>query len=61
MLSDQQIEFYKKNGFVVPDFSISNSDLVEIRELQEKFVHKYPEFRITVLLYLLTRQDFFVF
>jgi len=45
MLSDQQIEFYKKNGFVVPDFSISNSDLVEIRELQEKFIHKYPEFR----------------
>ena len=45
MLSDQQIEFYEKNGFVVPDFSISNSDLFEIRELQEKFVLKYPEFR----------------
>ena len=43
MLSDQQIEFYKKSGFVIPDFSISDSDLMEIRELQEKFVHKYPE------------------
>ena len=38
MLSDQQIEFYKKKWLCRSDFSISNSDLVEIRELQEKFI-----------------------
>jgi len=45
MLTKEQIENYKKDGFVIPDFKLEEKDLLEIEKLHNSLVDKFPKFR----------------
>ena len=45
MLNKQQVEFYKKNGYVIPNFQLSESIVNEISDHCDRLLSKYPEFK----------------
>ena len=45
MLTKEQIENYKRDGFVVPNFIFPEKDLIEIEKLHSLLVKKFPNFR----------------
>jgi len=45
MLSNNEINQYKENGFLIPNFTMPEKDLVEIENLHESLVNKHPKFR----------------
>ncbi|MFT5111649.1 MAG: ectoine hydroxylase-related dioxygenase (phytanoyl-CoA dioxygenase family) [Parasphingorhabdus sp.] len=44
MLTKHQIQQYHHNGFVTPDFRLSDSVIEDIREAHDRFVIRNPEF-----------------
>ncbi len=44
MLSDQEISQYRENGFIIPDFRLSEETLAEIRGHHDRLVARRPEF-----------------
>lgn len=45
MLSDAQVAQYHTDGFVIPDFRLSDDILDEIKDHHRRMVAKHPEFR----------------
>ena len=45
MLNKEQIRQYKENGFIIPDFQLSNEIVDEISELYDRLLSKKPEFK----------------
>jgi len=45
MLSNNEINQYKEDGFLIPNFTMPEKDLLEIEKLHETLVKKYPKFR----------------
>ena len=45
MLNKQQVEFYKKNGYVIPNFQLSESIVNEISDHCDRLLSKNPEFK----------------
>ena len=45
MLSKKQVEQYHRDGFVIPDYQLSTDTIKEIREMSDRLVHRYPQFR----------------
>ncbi len=44
MLSDQQVARYHENGYVIPDFRLTQDELQEIRDAHSRLLAKHPEF-----------------
>lgn len=44
MLNQQQIDHYRHNGYVVPDFRLSDDTLQRIRDDHSRFVQRFPQF-----------------
>jgi len=44
MLTEKQIENYKTDGFVVPNFKLEEKDLLEIENLHNSLVERFPKF-----------------
>ena len=45
MLNTQQVNHYKQNGFVIPDFKVPEEILESIRSDYDKLLALHPEFR----------------
>ena len=45
MLNESELRRYAKDGFVVPDFHISNSTIEAIQTSHERLLSKYPQFK----------------
>jgi ectoine hydroxylase-related dioxygenase (phytanoyl-CoA dioxygenase family) len=45
MLSEAEIEQYREDGYVIPDFRIPDEQLEEIRAAHGRLLQKHPEFR----------------
>ena len=45
MLTSEEIKKYKKEGYLIPNFQMSEKDLLEIEELHDSLVKKFPKFR----------------
>ena len=45
MLTSEQIKKYKEDGYLIPNFQMSEKDLLEIEELHNSLVKKFPKFR----------------
>ena len=45
MLSDQQVATYHENGYVIPDFRLTQTELNDIRDAHSRLLSKHPEFR----------------
>ena len=45
MISSEEIQRYKENGYLIPDFTMAEKDLIEIEELHNSLVEKQPQFR----------------
>jgi ectoine hydroxylase-related dioxygenase (phytanoyl-CoA dioxygenase family) len=45
MLTESQINEYKQNGFVIPDFVMPENILLKIEERHNKLLKTYPEFK----------------
>ena len=45
MLTKEQIKEYLEDGFVIPDFKMSESDLLEIEEKHNRLINKFPEYK----------------
>jgi len=45
MLSEAQVSHYHENGFVIPDYRLSEDTLSEIREHHARLLGSHPEFR----------------
>jgi ectoine hydroxylase-related dioxygenase (phytanoyl-CoA dioxygenase family) len=45
MLSEAEIEQYREDGYVIPDFRIPGEQLEEIRAAHGRLLQKHPEFR----------------
>ena len=45
LLSNLQIEQYEKDGYVIPDFKMSDSTLKKIEERHDKLLKQYPQFK----------------
>ena len=45
MLNEKQISDYKENGYIIPDFQLSNQVIDEISELYDRLLNKKPEFK----------------
>jgi ectoine hydroxylase-related dioxygenase (phytanoyl-CoA dioxygenase family) len=45
MLTKEQILKYHEDGFVVPDFTMSEKDLLEIEDKHNQLIRKYPEYK----------------
>ncbi|MCH9675541.1 MAG: phytanoyl-CoA dioxygenase family protein [Gammaproteobacteria bacterium] len=45
MLTPEQIEQYREDGYCVPDYRLSDETLEQIRALHEQFVARHPNFR----------------
>ncbi|MEM7533523.1 MAG: phytanoyl-CoA dioxygenase family protein [Chloroflexota bacterium] len=44
MLTNDQIQHYHENGFVTPDFRLSNETINDIREAHDRLIQRHPEF-----------------
>ena len=45
MLTNEEIKKYKEEGYLVPNFQMPEKDLLEIEELHDSLVKKFPKFR----------------
>lgn len=45
MLSESQIAAYNEDGYVIPDFRISDDELDQIRSAHDRLLSRHPEFR----------------
>ena len=45
MLTSEEIKKYKEDGYLVPNFQMPEKDLLEIEELHDSLVKKFPKFR----------------
>ena len=45
MLTSEEIKKYKKEGYLIPNFQMPEKDLLEIEELHDSLVKKFPKFR----------------
>ena len=45
MLNEKQISKYKENGYIIPEFQLSNQIVDEISELYDRLLFKKPEFK----------------
>ena len=45
MLNEKQISEYKENGYIIPEFQLSNHIVDEISELYDRLLYKKPEFK----------------
>ena len=45
MLTKEQIIQYQEEGFVIPDYKMSENDLLEIEEKHNQLINKYPEYK----------------
>ena len=45
MLTSEEIKKYKEEGYLIPNFQMPDKDLLEIEELHDSLVKKFPKFR----------------
>ena len=45
MLTEKQLNDYRENGYIIPDYRLSDDMLGRIRENHDRFLTKYPEYR----------------
>tara|TARA_B100000131_G_scaffold154724_1_gene150137 strand:- start:1043 stop:1798 length:756 start_codon:yes stop_codon:yes gene_type:complete len=45
MLTSEEIKKYKEDGYLVPNFQMSEKDILEIEDLHDSLVEKFPKFR----------------
>ena len=45
MLSESQIATYREDGYVIPDFRLSEDDLEQVRSAHDRLLARHPEFR----------------
>ncbi len=45
MLSESQIATYREDGYVIPDFRISDDELEQVRSAHDRLLARHPEFR----------------
>ena len=45
MLTNEEIRKYKEEGYLVPNFQMPEKDLLEIEELHDSLVKKFPKFK----------------
>ena len=45
MLTSEEIKKYKEEGYLIPSFQMPEKDLLEIEELHDSLVKKFPKFR----------------
>jgi ectoine hydroxylase-related dioxygenase (phytanoyl-CoA dioxygenase family) len=45
MLTSEEIKKYKEDGYLIPIFQMDEKDLLEIEELHNSLVEKFPKFR----------------
>ena len=45
MLSNEEIKKYKKNGYVIPNFTMPEKDLLEIEKLHNLLIKKFPDYK----------------
>ena len=45
MLKKEQIKQYQEDGFVIPDFKMSEDDLFEIEDKHNRLINKFPEYK----------------
>ena len=45
MLTKEQIKQYQEDGFVIPDFKMSEKDLFEIENKHNQLINKFPEYK----------------
>ena len=45
MLTSEEIQKYKEDGYLIPNFKMPEKDLLEIEELHKSLVKKFPKFR----------------
>ncbi len=45
MLTSEEIKKYKEDGYLIPNFQMPEKDLLEIEELHNLLVEKFPKFR----------------
>ena len=44
MLNEKEIREYLENGYIIPDFKMSESDLLEIENLHDNLIKKHPKY-----------------
>jgi len=44
MLTNEELARYHEDGFVIPDYRLSNTTLVKIRVMHRRFIERYPAF-----------------
>ncbi len=44
MLTEQQLSYYRENGYVIPDYRLPNTVLSEIKETHDRLIAHHPEF-----------------
>ena len=45
MLTNEQLEHYRRDGYVVPEFRLPDDSIEEIREAHDRLIARHPEFR----------------
>ena len=45
MLSESEVKKYNEDGYLIPNFTMPEKDLLEIEELHSSLVKKFPKFR----------------
>ena len=45
MLSESEVKKYNEDGYLIPNFTMPEKDLLEIEELHNSLVKKFPKFR----------------
>ena len=45
MLTSEEIKRYKEDGYLIPNFKMPEKDLLEIEDLHDSLVEKFPKFR----------------
>ena len=45
MLSENEVKKYNEDGYLIPNFTMPEKDLLEIEELHSSLVKKFPKFR----------------
>ena len=44
LLNDAQIDHYQRTGYVIPDFRLSEDNLMQIKATHARLVERYPQF-----------------
>ena len=45
MLTSEEIKRYKEDGYLIPNFKMPEKDLLEIEDLHDSLIEKFPKFR----------------